>query len=118
MKHTSNDYDEMQRTAREHLLARGAELRDRVTRVRADLRRELAALPADAPDAAVARGNDAALEAIGEAAQVELDAIEKALRRIDADMFAVCESCGRDIELARLDAVPYTTYCGACVRDA
>jgi RNA polymerase-binding transcription factor DksA len=33
-------------------------------------------------------------------------------------MFAVCESCGRDIELARLDAVPYTTYCGACVRDA
>jgi RNA polymerase-binding transcription factor DksA len=118
MKHPIHDSDEMQRTAREHLLARGAELRERLNRVRADLRRELAALPADAPDAAVARGNDAALEAIGDAARGELARIENALRRIDADMFAICERCGHEIEAARLDAVPYATHCGACAREA
>ncbi len=118
MKHIIQDSDEMQRTAREHLLARGVELRERLNRVRADLRRELAALPADAPDASVARGNDAALEAIGEAARAELARIEAALRRIDADMFAICETCGHEIDAARLDAVPYATQCGACARDA
>ncbi len=110
------DTDELQRHAREHLLARSNELRERLQRIRADLRREVTPLPADAPDAAVVRGNDAALAAIGESANTELERIDNAIRRIDADMFAICDKCGGEIAEARLDAVPYATQCGDCAR--
>lgn len=116
--HPNNDPDELQRHAREQLLARGQELRERLQRIAADLRREVTPLPADAPDAAVVRGNDATLAAIGESARVELERIDNAIRRIDADMFAICENCGEEIEAARLDAVPYATQCGECARTA
>lgn len=114
--HPKTDSDELQRQAREHLLVRSQELRERLQRIRADLRREITPLPADAPDAAVVRGNDATLAAIGESASVELERIDNAIRRIDADMFAICEKCGGEIEAERLDAVPYATQCGDCAR--
>ena len=76
------DTDELQRHAREYLLARSNELR----------------------------------AAIGESANTELERIDNAIRRIDADMFAICDRCGGEIEEARLDAVPYATQCGDCAR--
>lgn len=44
--------------------------------------------------------------------------VEHALTRIDADLYGICESCGTDIPVARLDALPYATLCVDCARRA
>ncbi|WP_180538278.1 TraR/DksA family transcriptional regulator [Nevskia soli] len=41
----------------------------------------------------------------------ELEEIQDALKRIDAGTYGVCEICGKPIEPARLEAVPWTRYC-------
>lgn len=108
--------DEALRATREQLLARGAELRDRVRRVQADLRREREPLPRDAPDAAIYLENDEVLQAIEASARAELVRIDEALEKIDHGTFARCERCGAAIEPARLAVVPDAAECGDCVR--
>jgi RNA polymerase-binding protein DksA len=41
--------------------------------------------------------------------------IERALKRIDNGTFGVCELCGKQIEKARLKALPYADL---CIKDA
>jgi RNA polymerase-binding protein DksA len=41
--------------------------------------------------------------------------IERALKRIEAGTFGVCEVCGKPIEKARLKALPYADL---CIKDA
>jgi RNA polymerase-binding transcription factor DksA len=110
--------DEDLRTARARLVARGAELRERVGLVGRDLRRETNPLPGDAPDAAVVIENDEVLQAIDETARRELRLIEHALERLEIGAFARCEDCGATIEAARLVAVPYASHCRRCAKDA
>ena len=40
--------------------------------------------------------------------------IRKALERIDNDAYGICESCGEDISLERMEARPVTTKCIQC----
>lgn len=40
--------------------------------------------------------------------------IEEALRRIADGSFGLCEECGDEIELRRMEARPTTTFCVAC----
>ena len=47
-------------------------------------------------------------------AQDLLDQTERALHRIDAGTYGVCESCGKAIGKARLLAFPRATLCVAC----
>ncbi len=44
----------------------------------------------------------------------ELDAIDAALKRIEAGTYGVCTDCGVDIPAARLHAAPETPRCIAC----
>jgi RNA polymerase-binding transcription factor DksA len=98
------------------LLARGAELTERVHRVQADLGRARDPLPRDSADAALVMENDDVLRAIEYTALREMSHIEHALERIDAGQFGTCESCAGPIENSRLEVVPYATRCGACER--
>ena len=43
---------------------------------------------------------------------------DDALRRLykDPEAFGVCQRCGKEIEMERLDVVPQTTLCAACQR--
>jgi DnaK suppressor protein len=41
----------------------------------------------------------------------ELADIEAALKKFDAGTFGICEKCGRQIELARLEAMPTAKLC-------
>jgi RNA polymerase-binding protein DksA len=41
--------------------------------------------------------------------------IERALQRIDAGTYGICERCGNPIEKARLKALPYVDL---CIKDA
>jgi RNA polymerase-binding transcription factor DksA len=96
---------------RDRLAARGAELRERVYRVRMDLGRESNPLPRDSPDAAIALENDEILEAIESTALQELERIDRAMARIEGGTFAICERCGGRIDAARQRAVAYATEC-------
>ncbi len=46
-----------------------------------------------------------------------LDKIEKALARIDDQSFGICEECGEEISVKRLEARPETTLCIRCKED-
>ncbi len=41
----------------------------------------------------------------------ELGSIEAALKKFDTGKFGICEKCGRQIELARLEAMPTAKLC-------
>ena len=106
--------DDDLRAIRATLLAREAELRDRMRRVEDDLRREVTPLPKDAPDAAVVMENDEILHAVDETARAELVQIERALERLEAGSFGLCQDCGKRIEVARLRVVPHAAACQHC----
>jgi RNA polymerase-binding protein DksA len=40
-----------------------------------------------------------------------LGQVDAALRRIEAGTYGKCDACGREIDEARLEAVPYATLC-------
>jgi hypothetical protein len=46
----------------------------------------------------------------------EVEALDRALARIEAGDYPVCQSCGRKISIRRLEAIPWTAYCGRCAR--
>lgn len=46
-----------------------------------------------------------------------LDKINKALAKIEEGNFGVCEECGEEISLKRLEARPETTLCIRCKED-
>ena len=46
-----------------------------------------------------------------------LDKINKALAKIDDGSFGVCEECGDEISVKRLEARPETTLCIRCKED-
>ena len=49
--------------------------------------------------------------------KVFLDKIEKALAKIEDGSFGVCEECGEEISIKRLEARPETTLCIRCKED-
>lgn len=48
------------------------------------------------------------------AIQVRLYEVEQALARVQAGTYGICEHCGREIDIARLEAIPYTPLCLRC----
>jgi DnaK suppressor protein len=45
-----------------------------------------------------------------------LDQVERAIRKIEAGTYGVCANCGKNIEAARLKALPHASLCIACKR--
>jgi DnaK suppressor protein len=111
MKHV---HDDEGRRARDWLLARGAQLRDRLARVQADLRRETNPLPRDSADAAIVVENDEILAALEQATRRELALIDSAMQRLEQGLHSICETCGGKIEADRLRIVPFASQCVTC----
>lgn len=59
----------------------------------------------------VERERDLTLSAQASAA---VDEIDRALAKIDAGTYGLCEQCGQPIVRARLEALPYAALCVAC----
>ena len=59
----------------------------------------------------VERERDLALSAQARAA---VDEIDRALAKMDAGTYGVCERCGNPIPRARMKALPYASLCVAC----
>jgi len=47
----------------------------------------------------------------------ELRNVESALERMQNGNFGVCQGCGSQIPMARLNCVPYATHCVRCQRE-
>jgi DnaK suppressor protein len=47
----------------------------------------------------------------------ELASIEQALERMREGSYGTCEGCSGKIPMARLEALPYATYCINCQRE-
>jgi DnaK suppressor protein len=103
---------------RKELEEEGAGLHADIARVAADIAARLTDAisdagddPADAGAKAFEREQELALS---ETARELLDQTERALNRIDAGTYGVCESCGKAIGKARLTAFPRATLCVQC----
>jgi len=98
----------------ERLRRRRAEILERLERVRTDRRRAKAPLDPDFEEQAVELENDEVLDVLDDVERRELEAIEAALRRIDAGSFGICDDCGEAIEPRRLEVHPEASRCIAC----
>jgi len=54
------------------------------------------------------------LDRLDERMKKEIEAIDRALTRIETGSYGRCESCGKDIPVARLQALPTAMSCVAC----
>lgn len=43
-----------------------------------------------------------------------LNKVDRALQRVNAGTYGICESCGNAIPVERLDVLPYSTICVEC----
>jgi DnaK suppressor protein len=62
--------------------------------------------------------DDGTTSSLVEGESEELEAIEKALQRIQDGSYGLCEACGRNIRLERLQGIPHATTCIRCQREA
>jgi RNA polymerase-binding transcription factor DksA len=96
------------------LLARRAELLGHKQRVE----RDLSLLESETEPELVERGQDETLarllRRLDEQERVEIEAIDRALGRISADAYGICDSCREPIDAARLRAIPWASTCLPC----
>lgn len=71
----------------------------------------------DMVDAALDAVHDEIISQLAEVESRELAQIENALERMRTGEYGICESCGHNISLARLQALPYATLCIKCQRE-
>jgi len=99
---------------REQLTERAAGLSDRQERVARHTRHREEPLPQDFAEQAVELENGETLVAIDRELALELQQIERAIRRIEAEEYFDCTGCGEPIGEERLQALPYANTCISC----
>ncbi len=55
---------------------------------------------------------------VGSVLETTLEQVERALAKLDAGTYGVCDSCGGEIPAARLQARPESTHCVPCAAGA
>ncbi len=60
--------------------------------------------------------NKSVMEAALRNARAERDALAKALQSIDRADFGICQKCRSSIPMARMMAMPGSTFCATCAR--
>lgn len=48
------------------------------------------------------------------AVETRLRQVEEAITKHQGGTYGICENCGREIDIARLEAMPYTSLCLRC----
>jgi DnaK suppressor protein len=72
----------------------------------------------DSADAAFESAGEELAFQLGELEARELAQVERALLRIKQGKYGVCDGCAAKIAVARLNALPYSTLCIKCQREA
>jgi len=101
------------------LLARRTDLRNKLADELANMRNfKRADSTGDSADVAFETGSDEMASQLAALDSRELSQIERALARLKQGTYGLCEACQVKIPVARLNALPYTTYCINCQREA
>jgi len=98
----------------EGLRERRGVLAKRLGKVERDRRHESAALSADFEEQATERENDEVLDELDHRERQELARVDRALARVDAGCFGICDECGDDIDPRRLASLPDAEKCLRC----
>ena len=99
---------------RARLEARLAELTKRDAALTKHLRGEDGRNDQDFSDRVAFTEMDEVLEKLDDSARAEIGDIQVALRRIDADEYGACETCGEAIPEKRLEILPHARHCVNC----
>ncbi len=99
------------------LLARRTALRKALDGELADLRK-FKVQSSDSADVAFDTGSEEIATQLAELEARELNQIERALARMKQGTYGLCEACQIKIPVARLNALPYSTMCIECQREA
>jgi DnaK suppressor protein len=101
-----------------NLLARRSELRKRLGLELDELAHvKHSSASGDAADAAFDASGEEIASTLAELESRELAQIERALKRLKAGTYGKCEVCSIKIPVARLNALPFSTFCVKCQRD-
>lgn len=95
------------------LIGRRDQLQSTLLRIQQELR-AATTVHADTADQAVASYDKNALHQQAEQTGRQLRLLDDALRRIDGGDYGECVMCGKDIAVARLEAIPWARYCVDC----
>ena len=98
------------------LQARRGELRKRLGRELHDLQHNDAS--SDAVDAAFEATGEELASQLAELEVKELVQVERALVRLKQGKYGLCDGCETKIPVLRLNALPYSTLCIKCQREA
>ena len=90
------------------------EFSDRITALSKDINHKEQAVEKDFAEQATQAENDDVLNALNAEAKSMLIQIDKALIRIEEDNYGLCEACGKQINEARLQALPHVGLCIEC----
>ena len=101
------------------LVARRAELRKRLGMELEDLGHvRHSSATGDAADAAFESTGEELASQLAELEAREVHQIERALFRLKQGTYGLCEACATKIPVMRLNALPYSTLCIICQRQA
>jgi DnaK suppressor protein len=98
---------------KERLLAKQDELSAAIGRLQGEARTSRTAEVEDPIDRATSSEAKAAQFQEATLETGTLDQVRAALQRMDDGSYGICIDCGRPVEPARLEAVPWTPYCKA-----
>ncbi|MCO4754381.1 MAG: TraR/DksA family transcriptional regulator [Bacteriovoracaceae bacterium] len=87
----------------------------RLNKLEDDRTRKAGPLDPDWEEQAVELQNEQVLEQLDKNERIELQKINSALERIDRGVYGRCVTCGDDIDVKRLKAMPTATQCIDCV---
>jgi len=99
---------------RKQLLAKRQDLLSRVLSARSS---EMEASDADAPDLGDRALSNVSLDLSYQLSAGERDLlrrIDEAIARIDKGEYGECVHCGKKVQMARLEAVPWARHCVSC----
>ena len=101
--------------ARKALENQKAMLEDRLSRIKANVRR---GYNADSEEMAKELEDQEVVDALGNEALAEIRQISETLQRMDAGDYGKCMDCGEPISAERLAANPAAELCIDCANDA
>jgi len=91
-----------------------SQLEQRLRRIREDATHRVQPLSSDSAERAQEQENDEVLHGLEDATAALLRQYDRAIARLDAGRYGVCETCGDAIPEGRIDRMPQSTQCLDC----
>ena len=99
---------------RKQLLEKRDEILSRVRAIRAAETASAGGRAADFVDRAAEEGSRDILYSLGTNERILIQRIDAALNRVASGEYGQCAHCGKPVQKARLDAVPWALHCIEC----